>query len=92
MIHINNARGGYRVNSVADNGELLAQSEVLKTKQAAWKNIKATKYLYGDENRNIHVQDDTLKRNPIIWVVCSGARKYKSKVTPKPRYVKTKRK
>lgn len=41
MIHILKSRSGYRVRYIGRNNEILSVSEVLKTKQSAWKNVRA---------------------------------------------------
>jgi hypothetical protein len=62
MIHIKKSKGGqFRVVNSGRNGEILKTSENLKTKQSAWKNIKAD-YIenYTIRATGIFVQDDTL--------------------------------
>ncbi len=50
MIQIKKATGGYTVAVVASNNEILSSSEVLKTKQAAYKNIIAQSAIYEGSN------------------------------------------
>lgn len=48
MIHILKSKSGYRVRYTGKNGEILAVSEVLTSKQNAWKNVRATMKLFGN--------------------------------------------
>lgn len=69
MIHINKTKkGNFIVLSVADNGEILKSSEPLKSKQAAWKNIKAELKSCYVKGAFSFVQDNTVK-NTKVWSV-----------------------
>lgn len=58
MIHITKTKTGFTVNAIGINGELISASEVLASKQNAWKNISAL--MVATNTYGMRVQDDTL--------------------------------
>jgi uncharacterized protein YegP (UPF0339 family) len=68
MIHINKSRktGQFIVTVVAENGEKLSSSELLKTRQSAIKNIRAQIIQFG--NDSALVQDNTTKDVKVVRV------------------------
>ena len=50
MIYIKKSKAGWRVQYTGKNGEILAVSEVLTSKQNAWKNVRAMLELYKKDN------------------------------------------
>lgn len=84
MIHLTKSKTGFQIIITAKNGEPLVTSEVLKSKQGAWRNVTALSKIVGE----IHVQDDIAGT---VWRVRPW---YKSKTTipPVPRYIPGKNK
>jgi hypothetical protein len=68
MIHIAKAKGGYMVIITGKKREVLATSEILKTKQIAFRNVWAQRYWFMPEPIYTIVQDDTGK-DPICYMV-----------------------
>lgn len=64
MILIKKSKGQFFVSYCAENGEVLAHSEMFTTKQSAWKNIIALYKLFPQavEPHYIYVKDMTLKK------------------------------
>ena len=58
MIHITKAKGGYMVVTTGKKREVLATSEILKTKQAAYQNALSQAYFFNHSER-VFLQDDT---------------------------------
>lgn len=58
MIHIAKAKGGYMVIITGKKREVLATSEILKTKSAAYANALSQSYFFNHSER-MFVQDDT---------------------------------
>lgn len=78
----------FQVVLVGDNGEPLSASELLKSKQAAWKNVKAVMcsvFSEGDVDCFCLVQDDTLKF-PKAYRLYNTGRK-DAYLTVKPKYI-----
>lgn len=84
MIHISPDKNGFRVTKLAKNGEVLSQSESLKSKFNCWKNIKAElkscyEYVSEDYHPYAVVQDDTVFPSKIWYVrdrkIASNGRK-----------------
>lgn len=73
------------VVTLADNGEVLATSEILKTKRSAWGNI----YAQGNQFDNLlfMVQDDTTKPKPTVYSVQERGKPFKHpKFKPDKKY------
>lgn len=88
MIHITRSKTGYMVVAIASNGEVLSTSEVLKSKPACWKNIKATAIAYGTED--LHVQDDTTKLTSVfrLVILCNNEWHMSLSLVPsEPKYI-----
>jgi hypothetical protein len=68
MIHIVKAKGGYMVVTLGQKREVLATSEILKTKQAAFENIYSQAYFFSPSRSWVFAQDDTLKE-PIVFQI-----------------------
>lgn len=66
MVHISKSKktGQFIVTVVANNGEKLNSSELLKTKQSAWKNIRSQMRQFGCST--INVQDNALPKPCIV--------------------------
>ena len=73
MIHIVKAEGGYMVVTTGKKREVLATSEILKTKQSAFKNAWAQRYWFMPEPIYMIVQDDTGKET-ICYMLQMGAK------------------
>ena len=73
MIHITKAEGGYMVVTTGKKREVLATSEIFKSKQSAFKNAWAQRYWFMPEPIYMVVQDDTGKE-PICYMVQMGAK------------------
>ena len=95
MIHITKTtKGKFMVVHTGSNGKVLNTSELLNSKQAAWKNIMA--FAYAVRALRFRVQDETLK-NIVSYIL---TREYsvdnlsKEVVTylPKPKYIAGKNK
>ena len=83
MYHIVKLKTGYQVVAIAGNGEVLSTSEILKSKPACIKNLKAIeKYssIYG-----ILFQDDT-KKQPVVLKLHLGVIS-KADITAEPKYI-----
>ena len=57
MIHIVKAKGGYMVVTTGKKREVLATSEILKTKRAAYENALSQSYFFNYSLRVV-IQDD----------------------------------
>lgn len=82
--------GQYMAIQVGTNHEPLRPSETFPSKQLAWKNIYASVADHGPTAR-MTVQDDTVKRGPIVYLVALNPRTKKFErrdldVKAKPRY------
>lgn len=72
------------------NGEALSTSEVLKTKQSAWKNVRAQAENFPNYPMSYHVQDDTSK-NKFLWLVWPD-KKIETHIPKKPAYTTSRNK
>lgn len=70
MIHICKSSTGYLVVTLAKNREVLSCSEVLKSKQSCWKNIRS--HLIEWSSGIVMVQDDTIKSEPKVYSCYNG--------------------
>ena len=66
MVHISKSSktNQFYVTVVGNNGEKLSVSEQLKTKQSAWKNIRAQ--LKVMQTDSTYVQDNTVKKPAVV--------------------------
>lgn len=85
MIHLTKVKTGYMVATLADNGEVLATSEILKTKRSAWMNIYSQ--ANGFDYQTFLVQDDTAKPKPMVYTLEEFKKPYKQpKFKPHKKY------
>jgi uncharacterized protein YegP (UPF0339 family) len=63
MIQIRKTKNGqFFVRAVGRNGEVIHNSESLKKKDSAWKNIRAAAIMYGSGDNPFEVRDMTAKK------------------------------
>ena len=77
MIHIVKAKGGFMNITLGKKREVLAASELLKTKQNAFKNAIAQSYFFSPFNiprHDIFIQDDTDKE-PVCFMLSMDGKK-----------------
>lgn len=76
MIHITRTKKGqFMVTNTGKNGEILKTSELLKSKQSAWKNVKADMDANcGREDWNLLVQDGAKKTPEVVRFYSSGSK------------------
>lgn len=74
MIHIVKAKGGYMVVTLGKKREVLATSEILKTKSTAYANALSQSYFFNHSER-LFIQDDTSDE-----IRCYGIEKVGKKV------------
>jgi hypothetical protein len=72
MIHIVKADGGYMVVTTGKKREVLATSEIFKTKQGAYRNVMSQRFWFMPEPIYTVVQDDTGKDTICYMVQMSG--------------------
>lgn len=80
MIHITKAKGGYMVVTLGQKREVLATSEILKTKQSAFENVYSQAYFFDFNRVHAFAQDDTGEL-PVIYFLNKKGKKFsKTKV------------
>ncbi len=89
MIHLVKAKGGFMVVTLADNGEPLATSEILTTKESAINNLLSQNRQHG--GFKVLFQDDTARKSIIYKWTLGQKAIVKTKKKPGKKYkVKTK--
>jgi hypothetical protein len=78
MVHINRSKktNQFIVITTGANNEKLNSSELVKTKQSAWVNIKAD--LKVKNSPSAHVQDNTGKKPVLYWLCFQDGKFVKS--------------
>lgn len=83
MIHLLKSKDAqFYVTSKGSNGEVLAVSETLKTRQAAWKNIYAQAATF--KGSDFKVVDETAAK-PVTYTIISEGEEFNKWITIKPK-------